>query len=88
MGVIYSGNNPMILSQIIYSETDTGFLATGYKGQITGLLSTGQIGDEYILRDHIGRQYFRKLYYNGLEDYIDDDYDSSFKPKTFTGIYY
>lgn len=87
MGVVYTGNNAMMLSQIIHSETDTGFLATGYKPQITGLLETGNIGDEAVLRDHIGREYFRKLHYNGLDSYITDDYDAGFRPLTFTGLY-
>lgn len=87
MGVEYQGNNPMMLSQIIHSETDTGFLATGYKPQITGLLSTGNIGDEAVLRDHVGREYFRALYHHDLSDYITDDYDAGFRPLTFTGLY-
>lgn len=87
MGIVYNGNNPMILSQIIHQETDTGFLSTGYKSQITGLLSTGNIGDEAVLRDHIGREYFRTLYYHGLSADITDDYDAGFRPETFTGLY-
>lgn len=87
MGIEYQGNNPMMLSQIIHSETDTGFLATGYQPQITGLLSTGNIGDEAILRDHIGREYFRALYDHDLSSYISDDYDAGFRPLTFTGLY-
>lgn len=87
MGVEYQGNNPMVLSNIIHSETDTGFLATGYKPQITGLLTTGNIGDEAVLRDHIGREYFRQLHNHGLDSYITDDYDEGFRPLTFTGLY-
>lgn len=87
MGVEYQGNNPMVLSNIIHSETDTGFLATGYKPQITGLLTTGNIADEAVLRDHIGREYFRQLHNHGLDSYITDDYDAGFRPSTFTGLY-
>ena len=87
MGVEYQGNNPMVLASIIHSETDTGFLATGYKPQITGLLTTGIIADEAVLRDHIGREYFKTLHNHGLDDYITDDYDVGFRPLTFTGLY-
>lgn len=87
MGIVYEGDNPMILAQIIRSETDTGFLATGYKPQITGLLQTGEVGPEYILRNHVGRGYFRKLDEEGLDSFISDDYDSGFRPETFTGLY-
>jgi hypothetical protein len=87
MSIEYAGNNPMILSSIIHGETDTGFLATGYKPQITGLLSTGNIGDEAVLRGHIGREYFKKLHYNNLGSFITDDYDEGFRPLTFTGLY-
>jgi len=87
MGIVYNGNNPMILSQIIHQETDTGFLATGYNPQITGLLSTGNIGDEAVLRDHAVRELFRSLFYHNLSSFITDSYDVGFRPETFTGLY-
>ena len=87
MGFVYDGNNPYTLSQIIKSETDTGFLATGYKPQITGLLSTGNVGDEGVLKNHLVRTYFRALNSRGLDAFINDTYDPGFRPTTLTGLY-
>ena len=87
MGVVYNGNNAMELCSIIHAETDTGFLATGYNPQITGLLSTGVIADEAVLRDHVVRELFRKMYNEGISDSITDPYDNSFRPTAFTGLY-
>ena len=46
-----------------------------------------EVGDEAVLRDHIGREYFRQLHNHGLDSYITDDYDEGFRPLTFTGLY-
>jgi len=87
MGVVYNGNNAMELRSIIHAETDTGFLATGYNPQITGLLSTGVIADEAVLKNHVVRELFRKMYNEGISDSITDPYDNSFRPTAFTGLY-
>ena len=87
MGVVDNGNNAMELRSIIHAETDTGFLATGYNPQITGLLSTGVIADEAVLKNHVVRELFRKMYNEGISDSITDPYDNSFRPTAFTGLY-
>jgi hypothetical protein len=87
MAIIYSGDNPMILSRVIRHEIDSGFLATGHLVYITGLLQTGVAANDKILKNHLGREYFKRLNTFNLNSYINDDYDAGFRPKTFTGLY-
>lgn len=83
----YTGNNPMILSSLIHAETDADFLATGYKAKITSLLDSGNAAHLSTLKNHVGREYFSKLYELGKSASITDPYDSGFRPTAVTGLY-
>lgn len=83
----YTGNNPMILKSYIRSETNTGFLATGYRPLITGVIDSGSNADLDIWENHLGREYFRRLYNEGLSEYITDEFDVGFRPISISGLY-
>ena len=85
--MIYTGKNPMILQSIIHSETDSGTLATGYNSQITGLLNSGDNSDLDIWKNHLGREWFKRLNSEGLSSYITDSYDEGFRPVSITGLF-
>lgn len=84
---IYTGDNAMILCKAIKGEPDSGILVSDYKFQITGILDSGIVADQKILKNHVGREYYKRLFQIGLTSYIKDNYDAGFRPDTFTGLF-
>ncbi len=81
----YTGNNPAELLSVMHGDTDPSFFITGYKAKITSLIdNTNEV--EY-LKNHLGREYFRRLYEMEQTSYITDPYDAGFRPTTITGLY-
>ena len=53
---VYNGKNPKELLSLISARTDaSGFYATGYAPQITGLLGSG-VANHHLLYDHLVRE--------------------------------
>ena len=76
-----------LLKSEIHAERNTGILATGYNSRIQAYI-TGQ-GTPFAsgyAKNHILRDYNRKLYNYGLSSYISDDYGAGFRSTTLTGI--
>tara|TARA_Y100000401_G_scaffold103843_1_gene95162 strand:- start:285 stop:548 length:264 start_codon:yes stop_codon:yes gene_type:complete len=83
----YTGNNPAELLSVMHGDTDTSFFITGYKAKITSLIASGDATEVEYLKNHLGREYFRRLYEMEQTAYITDPYDAGFRPTTITGLY-
>lgn len=80
--------NQYYLQSELHQQVESGFLATGYKPLITGMLDSGNNDDVVFIKNHIGREWFRRLANYGLDSYITDPYDAGYRPETITGLYY
>lgn len=74
----------LLLSRI-HQETDSGVLATGYTSEIQTYLAGDSFASGYY-KNHIGREFNRKLANFGLTGYIYDPVDPGYRPTTLTGI--
>lgn len=81
-------DNRYLLQSELHQQIESGFLATGYKPLITGSLDSGNGDDAFFIKNHIGREWFRRLAHHGLNSYITDPYDAGYRPLTITGLYY
>lgn len=59
-----------------------------YRSQATGLLDSGVNSDVELLKNHFGREYYKKLDQFGLSHLITDTVDAGFRPVTITGFYF
>lgn len=97
----YNGKNPKELLSLISARTDaSGFYATGYAPQITGLLGSG-VANHHILYDHLVRELNKGMFEYGLttwerpahtkegtkRSFVKDPFDASFRPTSLTGLY-
>ena len=79
-------------SQIHSSFVSGDFMAvsvgdSSYQSCITGVLNSGITFDESELRNHVGREYYKKLDLFGLSPTYKDQLDAGFRPLTLTGLY-
>jgi hypothetical protein len=86
-------NINLLKSNMHQSSTSGDFdiVAAGddtYRSQATGLLDSGNDADVQLLKNHFGREYYRKLHQFGLDHLIKDQVDPGFRPITITGFYY
>ena len=66
----------------------TGAGDTSYRSQATGLIDSGDSADVQLLKNHFGREYYKKLHQFGLDHLITDTVDAGYRPVTITGFYY
>ena len=77
--------SPEILQSLIHQETNTGTLVS-YKDDIISWYTITPVKTAF-LKDHIGREYNKKLHHNGLDSYIEPPYgltrvDAGLRPLT------
>lgn len=86
--------NISLLQSNMHSSNETGdFDITtagdaSYRSQATGLLDSGDSSDMQLLKNHFGREYYKKLHQFGLNHLIKDTLDAGYRPITITGFYY
>ena len=85
---LYTGSKPMDLSSAIHGEV-SGAAVFAHKAKIVSLLDSGNAAHLSTLKNHVGREYFRKLDQFGLTGsaYITDPHDAGFRPTAVTGLY-
>ena len=98
---VYNGKNPKELLSLISARTDaSGFYATGYAPQITGLLGSG-VANHHLLYDHLVRELNKGMFEYGLttwekpahtkegtrRSFVKDPFAASFRPTSLTGLY-
>ena len=78
----------MELFSSIHGEV-SGAAVFAHKAKIVSLLDEDNDEDVRTLKNHVGREYFKKLDQFGLTGsaYITDPHDSGFRPTTVTGLY-
>jgi len=77
--------SPEILQSLIHQETNTGTLVS-YKDDIISWYNPWPVKKAF-LKDHIGREYNKKLHHYGLDSYIEPPYgltkvDAGLRPLT------
>jgi hypothetical protein len=98
---VYAGKNPHELLSLISARTDaSGFYATGYGPQITGLVAN-TVANHHILYDHLVRALNQGMLKYGLttwekpahtkegtlRSFVKDPFDASLRPTSLTGLY-
>jgi len=74
-----------LLSEI-HGQLNSGYLSTGYSQRIANYINSGGAFESGYAKNHIGREYYRKLFNFGMSHLISDDYDAGFRPITLDAL--
>tara|TARA_B100000287_G_scaffold1976_1_gene1948 strand:+ start:397 stop:657 length:261 start_codon:yes stop_codon:yes gene_type:complete len=82
----YSGDNPHELLSIIHGDTDIANF-TDNRLLIKSVCDVNVPHELEFVKNHLGREYFRRLSQMGKSADITDAHDAGFRPLTVAGLF-